>query len=249
MPSASISSHWLRLKRSDAASPSYVSGKLDAQVKVKGSGRSTAEILGSLNGDVRAHVREASISHLVIEMLGLDVAQALGLKLKGDKALPILCNVVDLDVAGGVAKPKVFVLNTTDSTVFVDGSVSLKTEAMDLRAVVSPKDFSPLTLRTPILVRGTLGDPAVSIEVGKLVGKAAAATLLGVLVAPLAAIVPFVDPGSRDAAKETAAPLRGAGGHQRQDLGGDAGAQGRAGASAVEPGERRQGGALSRLGP
>ena len=44
---------------------------------------------------------------------------------------------------------------------------------MDLRAVVSPKDFSPLTLRTPILVRGTLGDPAVSIEAGKLVGKAA----------------------------------------------------------------------------
>ena len=165
--------HWLRLKRSDAASPSYVSGKLDAQVKVKGTGRSTAEILGSLNGDVRAHVREASISHLVIEMLGLDVAQALGLKLKGDKALPILCNVVDLDVAGGVAKPKVFVLDTTDSTVFVDGSVSLKTEAMDLRAVVSPKDFSPLTLRTPILVRGTLGDPAVSFEAGRLVGKAA----------------------------------------------------------------------------
>jgi hypothetical protein len=38
-----------------------------------------------------------------------------------------------------------------------------------------------------------------------VVAKAAAATLLGVLVAPLAAIVPFVDPGSRDAAKETAA--------------------------------------------
>ena len=51
-------SHWLRLKRSDAASPPYVSGKLDALVKVKGSGRSTAEILGSLNGDVRAHVRD-----------------------------------------------------------------------------------------------------------------------------------------------------------------------------------------------
>jgi uncharacterized protein involved in outer membrane biogenesis len=198
-------SHWLRLKRSDAASPAFVSGKLDALVQVKGSGRSTAEILGSLGGDVRAHVREGSISHLVVEMLGLDVAQALGLKLKGDDSLPFLCNVVDLDVAGGVAKPKVFVVNTTDSTMFVDGSISLKTEAMDLRAVVSPKDFSPLTLRTPILVRGTLGNPAVSVDAKKVVAKAAAATLLGVLVAPLAAIVPFVDPGSRDAAKQTAA--------------------------------------------
>ena len=198
-------SHWLRLKRSDAASPGFVTGKLDALVQVKGSGRSTAEILGSLGGDIRAHVREGSISHLVVEMLGLDVAQALGVKLKGDEALPLLCNVVDLDVAGGVAKPKVFVLNTTDSTVFVDGSISLKTEAMDLRAVVSPKDFSPLTLRTPILVRGTFGRPAVSVDAKKVVAKAGAATLLGILVAPLAAIVPFVDPGSRDAAKETAA--------------------------------------------
>ena len=51
-------SHWLRLKRSDAASPAFVSGKLDALVQVKGSGRSTAEILASLNGDIRAHVRD-----------------------------------------------------------------------------------------------------------------------------------------------------------------------------------------------
>ena len=197
-------SHWLRLKRSDPASPAFVSGKLDALVQVKGAGRSTAEILGSLNGDVRAHVREGSISHLVVEMMGLDVAQALGLKLTKDNPLPLLCNVVDLDVAGGVAKPKVFVVNTSDSTLFVDGELSLKTEALDLRTVVSPKDFSPLTLRTPILVRGTLGNPTVSVDAKKLVAKAAGAALLGVLVAPLAAIVPFVDPGSRDAAKETA---------------------------------------------
>jgi uncharacterized protein involved in outer membrane biogenesis len=198
--------HWLRIKRSDPQSPSYLSGKLDALVQVKGAGRSTAEILGSLNGDIRAHVRQGSVSHLVIEMLGLDVAQALGIKLvKGDKSLPLLCNVIDLDVAGGVARPKAFVFDTTDSAVFVDGTLSLKTEAIDVRAVVSPKDFSPLTLRTPIRVQGTLGDPQVSIEAGKLVGKAGAAAVLGALVAPLAAIVPFVDPGAREEAKETAA--------------------------------------------
>ncbi len=198
--------HWLRIRRTDPESPSYVSGKLDALVQVKGQGRSSAEILGSLNGDIRAHLRQGAISHLVVEALGLDVAQALGLKLvKGDKALPLLCNVVDLDIASGVATPKAFVLNTTDSTVFVDGTISLKTEAMDLRAVVFPKDFSPLSLRTPIHIRGTLGDPKVSIEAGKLVGKTAAATLLGALVAPLAAIVPFIDPGAREDARKTAA--------------------------------------------
>jgi uncharacterized protein involved in outer membrane biogenesis len=194
---------WLRLKR-DAAAPPYVSGKLDALVKVKGAGRSTAEILGSLGGDIRIHLREASISHLVVEAGGLDIAQALGVFVKGDDALPILCNVVDLDVAGGVATPKVFVLDTKDSTIWVDGTVSLKTEALDLRAVVSPKDFSPLTLRTPIHVHGTLGKPSVALEPRKLAGKAGAAALLA-LLNPLAAILPFVDPGAREAAKEAAA--------------------------------------------
>jgi len=194
---------WLRLKR-DAAAPPYVSGKLDALVKVNGAGRSTAEILGSLGGDIRVHLRDASISHLVVEAGGLDIAQALGVFVKGDDALPILCNVIDLDVAGGVATPKVFVLDNKDSTIWVDGTVSLKTEALDLRAVVSPKDFSPLTLRTPIHVRGTLGKPSVALEPKKLAGKAGAAALLA-LLNPLAAIIPFVDPGARQAANEAAA--------------------------------------------
>ena len=143
---------WLRLKR-DKDLPPYISGKLDALVKVKGSGRSAAEILASLDGDIRIHLRDAAVSHLAVEAGGIDVAQALGVFVKGDDSLPILCNVADLDVVKGVAQPKVFVLNTKDSTIWIDGTVSLKTEGLDLRAVVSPKDFSPLALRTPITSR------------------------------------------------------------------------------------------------
>ncbi len=158
---------WLHLQRK-ADAPPYVSGRLDALVKVHGAGRSTAEILGSLDGDIRAHVRDGSVSHIAIEVAGVDVAQALGVYIKGDDALPLLCNVADLDVVKGVARPKVFIVNTKDSTVWVDGTVSLKTEGLDLRAVVSPKAFSPLTLRTPLHVGGVLGRPTVSLEKGKL---------------------------------------------------------------------------------
>ncbi len=194
---------WLHLKRAQGKPP-YLSGKLDALVKVKGAGRSSAEILGSLDGDIRIHLRDAALSHVAIEAAGIDIAQALGVMIKGDDALPIFCNVADLDVVNGVAKPKVFVLNTKDSTIWIDGTVSLKTEALDLRAVVSPKDFSPLTLRTPIHVKGMLGKPSVSLEMGKLAGKAGAAGLLA-LLNPLAAIIPFVDPGDKDAAKQAGA--------------------------------------------
>ncbi|HSC63732.1 MAG TPA: AsmA family protein [Caldimonas sp.] len=191
---------WLRLKRKGDAPP-YLAGKLDALVKVKGSGRSAAEILASLDGDLRMHMRNAAVSHVAVEAAGLDLAQALGVMIKGDDALPIQCNVADLDIVKGIARPKVFVVNTRDSTIWIDGTVSFRDESLDLRFVVSPKDFSPLTLRTPVHVRGTLGKPAVSLELGKLAGKAGAAGLLA-LLNPLAAIIPFIDPGSkRDAAQ------------------------------------------------
>jgi AsmA family protein len=186
---------WLRLKRKGDAPP-YVSGKLDALVKVKGSGRSTAEILSSLDGEIRMHIRDGSVSHLAVEVGGLDLAQALGMVVKGDEALPILCNVADLDVVKGVARPKVIVVNTRDSTIWIDGTMSLRDESLDLRAVVSPKDFSPLTLRTPVHVKGSFSQPAVSLELGKLAGKAGAAALLA-LLNPLAAIIPFIDPGAK----------------------------------------------------
>jgi len=95
----------------------------------------------------------------------------------------------------------VFVLNTKNSTIWIDGAVSLRDESLDLRAVVSPKDFSPLTLRTPVHVKGTFAKPAVSLELGKLAGKAGAAGLLA-LLNPLAAIIPFIDPGSKKEAAE-----------------------------------------------
>jgi uncharacterized protein involved in outer membrane biogenesis len=192
---------WLRIKRKGDAPP-YLSGKLDALVKVKGSGRSAAEILASLDGDLRMHMREAAISHLAVEAAGIDLAQALGMLVKGDDALPIQCNVADLDIVKGVARPKVFVVNTRDSTIWIDGTVSFRDESLDLRFVVSPKDFSPLTLRTPVRVRGTFGKPAVSLELGKLAGKAGAAGLLA-LLNPLAAIIPFIDPGSKKDAAQT----------------------------------------------
>ncbi len=124
---------------------------------------------------------------------------------KGDDALKIQCNVADLAVANGVAKPRIFVIDTRDSTVWIDGSVSLQNEAMDLRAVVSPKDFSPLTVRTPIHVKGTFSNPSVSVEMGSIGAKVGAAALLS-LITPLAAVIPFVDPGAQDEAKRASAP-------------------------------------------
>jgi hypothetical protein len=81
-------------------------------------------------------------------------------------------------------------------------------ESLDLRAVVSPKDFSPLTLRTPLRVRGRFAAPEVSLEKGPMAAKLAGALLLA-LLNPLAGLIPLVDTGDAQAAARSAAGCRG----------------------------------------
>ena len=186
--------HWVHQSRT-AGAPPYVSGRLNGRARLSGQGRSTAAILGSMRGGVQMHLLDGSVSHLAIEAAGLDLAQGLGVLIKGDDALPVQCAVADLVAEKGVLRPRVLVLDTTDSTVLIDGSLSLATEALDLRVVVSPKDFSPLAFRTPIHVRGSFAQPSVSVESSKLAARVGAAALLA-LLNPLAALVPLMDPGS-----------------------------------------------------
>jgi uncharacterized protein involved in outer membrane biogenesis len=130
----------------------------------------------------------------------LDIAQGLGLLIKGDDVLPIQCTVIDLVAEQGLFRPRVMVLDTADSTLWVDGSLSLATEALDLRVVTTPKDFSPLALRTPLHVRGTFADPSISVDKGRLGTRLGASALLA-LLNPLAAVIPLIDFGSSDDAK------------------------------------------------
>jgi uncharacterized protein involved in outer membrane biogenesis len=193
---------WIRQPRGGDAPP-YVAGRLAGQATLTGRGRSTAEILGGLQGKLRTQLHEGSVSHLAIEAVGLDLAQSLGVLIKGDQSLRIHCALADLTAGEGVLRPKVMVIDTTDSTVWVDGTVSLGTEELDLRTVVTPKDFSPLSLRTPVRIGGSFAQPDVSLEKEPLAQKVAAAVLLA-LANPLAALVPLIDPGSPEAAPQGA---------------------------------------------
>jgi uncharacterized protein involved in outer membrane biogenesis len=194
---------WIHQVRKNG-SPPYVTGRLNGATNLEGQGRSTAEILGSLQGHFRTELRNGSVSHLAIELAGLDLAESLGVILKGDDALPVECAVADLYATKGLFHPRLLVVDTKASTVWVDGSVSLATEALDLRAVVSPKDFSLLALRTPLHVRGTFAEPKISLEKKPLARQLASALLLS-LVNPLAAWLPLVDRGDIKTAKRDAA--------------------------------------------
>ncbi|MBZ8143492.1 AsmA family protein, partial [Rubrivivax gelatinosus] len=178
------------------ARTAYLTGVLEGALTLSGRGRSTAQILGSSDGHGRLLLRRGTVSHLMTEAAGVDLAQALGVLVRGDEALPLRCARLEFRVADGIVEPQVAVIDNRDSTVRLDGRVSLSDETLALRARVRPKDFSPLSLRTPVLIGGSFSRPEVGLDPAQLAGRAAAAAALGLLAAPLAALLPFVDAGS-----------------------------------------------------
>ena len=188
---------------------SDMSGTLNASTQLKGQGRSVAEILGSANGQLRLRVSEGQLSQLITEAAGLDIAQALGMLIKGDAPLKLRCAAVDAVVQDGVVKTRHGVLDNADSTLLLQGGVSLKDEALHLRVVSQPKDFSPLSLRTPVTVSGPFAQPVVGIEAKGLIARAIGALALSAL-APPAALLAFMDTGnpeeSAPCAQTTATP-------------------------------------------
>lgn len=185
---------------------SYVTGVLSAKLDVRGAGNSTADILGSLDGPVDLRLRDGTLSHLATEALGLDVAQALGVLIRGDHPLPLRCARFDMLANNGVMEPRLAVIDNRDSTVRITGNVNLRDETMALRLVTQPKDWSLISLRTPITVNGTLGKPAVGIEAKNLAGRVLGAVALGVAAGPAAAVIPLIEQGQKTESEDPCNP-------------------------------------------
>lgn len=177
--------------------PAYITGQLNAKAKLKGQGRSTAALLKSLDGQLALIVRDGEISHLVVEAAGLDIAQSVGLLLRGDKAIPMQCAAMGWNAKQGVLTPEAALIDTPVTTVYIHGDMDLGEEQFNLKLQANPKNFSPFTVRSPILVTGPFVNPNVSISPGPIAARVAGGVLLA-LVTPFAAILPFLDPGSGD---------------------------------------------------
>ncbi|MGH8515934.1 MAG: AsmA family protein [Panacagrimonas sp.] len=169
-------------------------GLIGGRAVMKSQGKSTAELLGNADGELGIAMRGGQFSNLLLEGAGLDAAEALGFLVRGDKTVRVRCGVLDLEAQDGVFKPRAFVVDTTDTNLHVDGSVDMGKETLDLTVHPLPKDFSPLTLRSPLHVRGTLKDPSVRPDRAVLI-KGGIAAVLGALINPIAALLPLIETG------------------------------------------------------
>jgi uncharacterized protein involved in outer membrane biogenesis len=169
-------------------------GTLHGKAQLTATGTSLSDLIGTSDGRIRLAVNGGQVSLFLVELLGIDLAEAVRLLGTRNRQVTLRCAVADFEVKDGTATPRAFVVDTTDTVVGVTGSVDLKDEKLALVFRPEPKDISLFALRSPIHLEGTFSDPSVRPEAGPIVVRVAAAALLAT-VNPVLAIIPFFETG------------------------------------------------------
>lgn len=169
-------------------------GRIGGNASLAGTGNSVAGILGTADGEVMLGMGRGQVSNLLMELAGLDVAEALKFLLTKDRTVAVRCAFGDFVVEGGVMRTRALAFDTSDTIILGKGDVSLKEETLDLELRPRPKDRSILALRSPLVVDGTFKDPSFRPDFKRLGLRGATALALG-SIAPPAALLATIEPG------------------------------------------------------
>jgi uncharacterized protein involved in outer membrane biogenesis len=169
-------------------------GQLNGDAQFTGTGNSVAALLGSSNGTLRILMNDGVISRNLMEIAGLNVGNYVVGKLFGDEPVRINCAAADLSLTNGLATPKLFVFDTENAVIHIDGNTNFATERLDLSINPDSKGVRIVTLRSPLYVRGTFKHPDAGVKPGPLITRGAAAVVLGAVLTPAAALLALISP-------------------------------------------------------
>ncbi|MGH8666467.1 MAG: AsmA family protein, partial [Burkholderiales bacterium] len=177
----------------DKAAVGEAAGTLSGRIELKGRGNSVSAVLGGADGRLTLLLAEGNVPGLLPALIDLDGARVLA-NLVGRNPESVRCSAIDITIAEGIATPNVAVVETDTTVLSLSGRLDLETEQIDMKLTQAPKKPSFLSLRTPIVVGGTLANPDLGPAPAPLAARGAAALLLG-LINPLAAVFALVETG------------------------------------------------------
>ncbi len=183
-------------------------GELNGDAALSGTGNSVAALLGTANGDMKLLINDGVISRSLMELAGLNVGNYIVAKLFGDDEVKINCGAADIGFKDGVATPRVFVFDTENTLVEIQGTINFKTEAVDLDITPHSKGLRIISLRSPLYVAGTLKHPKPGVKTLPLAARGAGAVALGVLLTPVAGLLALIVPSAGDKENECSTMLR-----------------------------------------
>ncbi|MFI4969545.1 MAG: AsmA family protein, partial [Lysobacterales bacterium] len=180
-------------------------GEVNGTIELAGSGPSVATLLGSSDGSLKLLMTDGRISEVLMEKAALNLANVVLAKLAGDRQVGIDCAAADFTAKHGVLTANLFVFDTENALIDIDGRISLADEKVDLTLHPHTKGPRILSLRSPLHVTGTFEHIDVGIDKKSLFARGGAAIGLGLIAAPLIALLPTT--ALSDDARRSCAPL------------------------------------------
>jgi len=152
----------------EAAGKLGTAGKLDGWIDLTGTGRSLAELLASANGNVLLSMPEGQMGKVLIELVGLDVAETIQKALAKAKTYQLRCLVADFAVHNGRMETQMLLIDTTDTKVLGGGFIDLHDNQLGLKLEPKAKDFSLFSAQAPLYILGPLSKPTAGPKLGEL---------------------------------------------------------------------------------
>ncbi|MCU1754320.1 MULTISPECIES: AsmA family protein [Pseudomonas] len=169
-------------------------GELNGDASISGTGNSVARLLGTANGNLKMLINDGAISRSLMEIAGLNVGNYVVGKIFGDKDVKINCAAADFGIKDGLATSRLFVFDTQNAIIYIDGTANFATERLDLKITPESKGFRVFSLRSPLYVRGTFAHPDAGVEAVPLLLRGAGMVALGVIAGPAAGLLALVAP-------------------------------------------------------
>ncbi|ROL87254.1 AsmA family protein [Pseudomonas chlororaphis] len=169
-------------------------GELNGDADIAGRGNSVAALLGSANGELKMLINDGAISRSLMEIAGLNVGNYVIGKMFGDKEVKINCAAADFGIKTGLATTRLFVFDTENAIVYIDGTANMASEQLDLTITPESKGLRLFSLRSPLYVRGKFIKPEAGVEAVPLMLRGAGMVALGVIAGPAAGLLALVAP-------------------------------------------------------
>ncbi|MFN3436799.1 MAG: AsmA family protein [Acidovorax sp.] len=174
-------------------------GRMDGAVALESTGDSLGGLLGNGTGEMRLYVREGTLSKQMLDLAALNVGSIIVGRLFGDdKEVHLRCAVADFTVLNGLATARVVKMSTDDAIVEATGTIDLGTEEMNMRIKPESLEWKFFSLRSPLYVKGTFGNPDIGVEAGPLLLRAGAAVVAAVVAPAALALLPVTVPAADD---------------------------------------------------
>ena len=169
-------------------------GELNGDAHLSGRGNSVAKLLGTANGGLKMIINDGAISRSLMEIAGLNVGNYVVGKIFGDEDVKINCAAADFGIKDGLATSQLFVFDTENAIIYIDGTANFATEQLDLKITPESKGFRVFSLRSPLYVRGTFGNPSAGVQAVPLLLRGAGMVALGVIAGPAAGLLALIAP-------------------------------------------------------